>query len=65
MKTIRTRLVRRRHDLLREFFACAVVIAAHQIRPTPAQWRGKDARRSLAFRSGLILGSIRGKHGFF
>lgn len=40
MKTIRTRLVRRRHDLLREFFACAVVIAAiksDQPRPTTVE----------------------------
>ena len=28
MKTSRARSIRRRHDLLREFFACAVVIAA-------------------------------------
>jgi len=28
MKTARARSIRRRHDLLREFFACAVVIAA-------------------------------------
>lgn len=28
MKTNRARSTRRRHDLLREFFACAVVIAA-------------------------------------
>jgi|GEM_PF-6596898 hypothetical protein len=40
MKTIRTRSIRRRHDLLREFFACAVVIAAiksDQPRPNAAE----------------------------